>query len=140
MSLCLFVCWRSKEHNWLAVNLSFLLTTTFDLLKTKLSFYNLNSVPLTQFMELALHPAYVVPSTIGQQKHLRQGQQSRNSLKENDSLITEGSSPLPSLPSPSRQQRSHKTSGQALLQEIKANSLFYLAQDNGFYLPYQPVG
>lgn len=43
MSLCLFVCWRSKEHNWLAVNLSFLLTTTFDLLKTKLSLYNLNS-------------------------------------------------------------------------------------------------
>lgn len=31
-------------------------------------------------------------------------------------------------------------SGQALLQEIKANSLFYLGQDNGFYLPYQLVG
>lgn len=91
-------------------------------------------------MELALHPAYGVPSTTGQQKQLRHGQQARNSLKENDSLITEGSSPLPLLPSPSRQQRSHKTRGQALLQEIKANSLFYLGQDNGFYLPYQPVG
>lgn len=91
-------------------------------------------------MELALHPAYGVPATTGQQKHLRQGQQFRNRLKENNSLITEGSSPLPSLPSLSRQQRSHKTSSQALLQEIKANSLFYLGQDNGFYLPYQPVG
>lgn len=91
-------------------------------------------------MELALYPAYGVPSTTGQQKHLGQGQRSRNSLEENDFLTTEGSSPLPLLPSSSRQQRSHKMSGQALLQEIKATSLFYLGQDNGFYLPYQPVG